>query len=581
MDRIGFGEQDPSLDALGEIPWPSNTTKLVEFYPGVSVKVTVVDSQDEGLRQILEEFADKTTPMSIDLEWRPDKKHMSNPIAVFQFCSSKGVMIVLNSEEHGSPVLKEFLEMHQFIGKGMSVDRKKLRNMFSSAFQGQLEDIEQTLLNSYNLTKNFTDLVETVLGSPAAQFKDKWVSISNWAARPLSVKQILYAAFDAYAVFEIYKQIPRKFSIPADIPPQRKEKKESKKEKKLKKSMERVVKIPREIVRCSIDEILPFVRDPSEAVFKPRPLYSPKQSLFAHLCAYNELEKINEEMFMCHLCDMELRSCDAVDHAWNSHSDRITYVYFPDCSEAYRKKWFPAIHHAVSVCDCNPPNVECSLCKRRFPSFCHFFIHYRFWHWETCDEMIDCDAKTLVVEMWRKFFGARGLCCCDSEFESEDALRDHCWNQHGEFIANLVKHRPTLDESIFEESIENGIMCIDKLAYGEIRNGAITCAFCKTGFDNPGELFVHLLHRHSKIVCLSADEFPRWPLPVTCVHPRVITSIVSTCKQGAIDSHILESVPEGHVCTLCDEVLPTDSEIYQHLLQKHLALTFHTIATSE
>jgi ribonuclease D len=74
--------------------------------------------------------------------------------------------------------------------------------MFDQVFV--IEDIQENRIIPNGLPVNFVDLVN---GPPAAQFKDKIISSSDWSRPPLLTKQLLYAEFDAYAIFRVYWEI--------------------------------------------------------------------------------------------------------------------------------------------------------------------------------------------------------------------------------------------------------------------------------------------------------------------------------------------------------------------------------------
>ena len=217
------------LNDLESINWNEGISKKVEFYTGKPVTVTLVNIENTAqLQQSLANIVDGYHPISIDFEWRPDRsRYMSNPISLFQLGSSKGVLIILNSQNvinkgydqitseklneicPNLSILKEFLSSHSFYGKGMSQDRIKLRELFGKSFN--FEDIQETRIKKHKLTPSFANLVAQLAGKPDAQFKDKRVTISNWNKRPLSAKQILYAAFDAYATRLMWEAFVTKF----------------------------------------------------------------------------------------------------------------------------------------------------------------------------------------------------------------------------------------------------------------------------------------------------------------------------------------------------------------------------------
>lgn len=217
-----------SVEDLEMIYWPEGATKKVEFYTNKPVPVTFVSIEDTShLTQLLNDLIDGN-PMSIDFEWSPDySRYSNNPISLFQICSSKGVVVILNStqviivnDDYTSPrdfankcpnlsILKDFISSHSFYGKGMANDRKKLNSLFGTTFS--IEDIETTKLKRHGLPLGFSRLINQLVGEPSAEFKDKYVSLSDWNARPLTVRQSLYAAFDAYAIRLIREAIASKY----------------------------------------------------------------------------------------------------------------------------------------------------------------------------------------------------------------------------------------------------------------------------------------------------------------------------------------------------------------------------------
>lgn len=217
-----------SVEDLEMIYWPEGATKKVEFYTNKPVPVTFVSIEDTShLTQLLNDLIDGH-PMSIDFEWSPDySRYSNNPISLFQICSSKGVVVILNSarviminDNYTSPrdfankcpnlsILKDFISSHSFYGKGMANDRKKLNSLFGTTFS--IEDIETTKLKRHNLPLGFAKLISQLVGEASAEFKDKYVSLSDWNARPLTVRQSLYGAFDTYAIRLIWEAIASKY----------------------------------------------------------------------------------------------------------------------------------------------------------------------------------------------------------------------------------------------------------------------------------------------------------------------------------------------------------------------------------
>ena len=187
------------------IKWPLGANYLVEFFTSEFIPVELISINDATLENKLASLVDGN-PICLDLEWKPDySKSSNNPISVYQFCSSKGSLLVhAESGCHTTPALEQFLTSNKFFGKGIVVDKKKLKTTLSNKnAKIDIEDIHQ-MLEEYSLPLNFVKLVEAVLGSPTASFKNKKVSVSDWSKPNLSAMQVLYAAFDVVAVYKIY-----------------------------------------------------------------------------------------------------------------------------------------------------------------------------------------------------------------------------------------------------------------------------------------------------------------------------------------------------------------------------------------
>ena len=207
--EIRFGGNSLSLDDYGEFYWYSGEFKNVFFYGDMFVRVLLLNSEDDSLYSSLNSICDGK-PLAIDLEWKPDLNGENNMISIFQFCSSNSVVIVQNESEIGSMDLFRFLRENKFVGKGVHNDNKKLEKMFNCRFE--IEDIEVSKLRPHGLPLNFSKLVEELVGTPNAQFKDVSMSKSDWTRRPLSIQQVLYASFDAYSIYICNKIIEEKFN---------------------------------------------------------------------------------------------------------------------------------------------------------------------------------------------------------------------------------------------------------------------------------------------------------------------------------------------------------------------------------
>lgn len=198
---IYFGENMPTLLDYGEIPWKLNEKYNIEFYPGFIISVLLISIENPRLKDHLEDISNGIEPISLDLEWEEE-------ICLFQFCTSKGCLIIRHPRGPGNLIIRSFFENHSFYGKGNHNDIQKLNEKFGPDFTIDLEDIEQTRLIPNNYSTNFIKMSEQFAGKSTAVFKDKEMTFSNWEVETLSMRQVLYAAFDVVALLKCYPNFP-------------------------------------------------------------------------------------------------------------------------------------------------------------------------------------------------------------------------------------------------------------------------------------------------------------------------------------------------------------------------------------
>lgn len=202
---------------LGYVPWEINEKWNVEFFPGIIVSVQLVSIDNHNLEEILKSYVDDN-PIAMDLEWKPDLNDTSNnPIALFQFCTTRGAIIVKGSRNNDK-VIYRFLKSHKFFMKGAIFDILKLRDCFGRNFTFDFEDIQDTRLLPYGFSTNFSKMIMNFAGTPTVEFKDRYISVSNWDAEVLSKKQVLYSAFDVVGLYQCYHNFyppkrPEKLSV--------------------------------------------------------------------------------------------------------------------------------------------------------------------------------------------------------------------------------------------------------------------------------------------------------------------------------------------------------------------------------
>lgn len=200
MEEIHFSGTDPPLSSYEESSWELGESRIVEFFPGVSFIVSLVSVEDNDFSESLASI-DVDEPIALDLEWEDE-------LCLFQFCSSKGVIIVRHPDGNGNQLLENFLSTHKFYAKGIHNDKKMLMAKFGRNFAENIEDIAKTRLVTYGHSENFKQMTIQFAGQPTAEFKDIRITTSNWAIEKLTKRQVLYAAFDVVALFQAYKNFP-------------------------------------------------------------------------------------------------------------------------------------------------------------------------------------------------------------------------------------------------------------------------------------------------------------------------------------------------------------------------------------
>ena len=594
IDEIKFGKEFPSLDDYENIPWKEGDSKLVNFFEDKQVLVKLVSIENSNLDENLNFLIDGSG-IAVDCEWKPDDSKSNNPIALFQFCSSKGVLLVHNTKPSKNEVMLNFLNNNSFFAKGMSCDRKKLKSMFDTPFE--IEDIQETWLKPYKVSINFEQMVETLVGAPAAQFKDKHISRSDWSQTPLSVKQVLYASFDAYGLYLSYQKLKEQFKEPGVLKP--KEKKKSKKNRADKKKQRKKYS---KTFHPRFDTDVPF-RGPELFIQDRRKekIYIPQHSLDCYSHRHTMVIFMRNKGYIegnrhCNLCniDFTIDEKDAenefpeviLEHCWNCHSDLLVSLYFPLQTEKFQKK----IAQEVALGNLTQKRLDnghylCSICNKESSNMHIAFTHVRLDHYSKIREVNPPPIKQLACDYLVNYGSATKeppMCLlCMQEFNNEDELIDHVWIQHGETLPEIWKHRPTnYDEDTCKECLDLGITAINDFIYGEIAYGIITCWDCRIGFDSPYELFIHLFHKHICFRVLFHRDIPSdFPFMVANLPEELYLIVQRFCQKNTeMEMEIAEIYSQkagfyGH-CNECNLDFDDEDEAFKHFAHNHLVFMF-------
>jgi hypothetical protein len=180
--------------------WEIGETRTVEFFQGINTKVTLLstDAEHEIALKARLDALDGKTPLIMDLEWYAWGRG-PKVISLYQFCASANeVLLVRDLGSEKSGLLTSFLERNAFVGKGCANDKINLRSRYG--FVPKLDDLEDWL-RCHQLPLNFEKMYLRFAGHPMGEFKDRSITMSDWDQDVLTDDQVLYAAFDAIAIF--------------------------------------------------------------------------------------------------------------------------------------------------------------------------------------------------------------------------------------------------------------------------------------------------------------------------------------------------------------------------------------------
>lgn len=213
MEITKFAVEETPITFKGDVrygsKWKHGTMRRVSFFPDKEpVCVVLIDINDPNLEEALS-WLGNNFPMVLDLEW-----YFASSVKtpnVYQISSDKGVLLIHDCESTSSEVLRNFLSNrsgHSFVGKGCGNDRKILVNQFGHDFAINLRDVETAVLKPNGISLNAEMMVKRFAGVPNIPVKDKRMTFSDWDHEELTVHQVLYAAFDAYALTECLPNFP-------------------------------------------------------------------------------------------------------------------------------------------------------------------------------------------------------------------------------------------------------------------------------------------------------------------------------------------------------------------------------------
>jgi hypothetical protein len=202
-------------------------------------------------------------------------------------------------------------------------------------------------------------------------------------------------------------------------------------------------------------------------------------------------------------------------------------------------------------------------------------------HADEIDDMPVHSPKQLILEHLQKTRQVDGLEChlCNLAFATQQQLEDHTWDVHGDLVSEMLKHHPVhYQEDTFRRAFHYGVMCLNDILVGQMCHGSIACSVCKIGFDDPGELFIHLFHRHTRLCAVSAKAIEVWPLRAADMLDELLTTLRRVCMDNAfktlVDRGIYQFDGTAKTCIECKCDLDNEDSAWKHATAFHLVVIF-------
>lgn len=193
----------------------ASTCKYNVNFQGNVIETTVTDKAsdvDEWLQNVESTYHGKTSVVGLDCEWRPHIiRSMSNKTATLQLCiDTKCLIVQMFYLDYIPQSLKDFFTDSNFTFVGVEVqdDAQKLEDEYGLKVTSTA-DIQALAMARWPLRFVRKPGLKGLARGVAELYmeKPKYVSMSNWEARFLSVQQIEYACIDAFASYKIGHKI--------------------------------------------------------------------------------------------------------------------------------------------------------------------------------------------------------------------------------------------------------------------------------------------------------------------------------------------------------------------------------------
>ncbi|XP_043714444.1 Werner Syndrome-like exonuclease [Telopea speciosissima] len=151
--------------------------------------------------------------VGFDIEWRPNRRGVINPVAILQLCVGRRCLIFQIFHSDGIPhSLYSFLNNrnYTFVGVGIREDVNKLYQDYELwvACTMDLRNLAAEKLDMKDLNRaGLKRLAMVVLDTEVE--KPRHITMSNWNGLYLTDAQVHYACLDAFLSFEIGRTLIR------------------------------------------------------------------------------------------------------------------------------------------------------------------------------------------------------------------------------------------------------------------------------------------------------------------------------------------------------------------------------------
>ncbi len=185
-------------------PHKANIAEL-EPFTGLEIEQVFVVTSERQAGLALEELMQART-VGFDTESKPTflKGQKSEGPHVLQFATTEKAFIFQSHFTESHPAIIELLKSSELtkIGFGLGGDLDQISNRFGLR-PGAIVDLDRSFkLLGYRNAVGAKSAVAMLFNRKLS--KSKSITTSNWAARELTERQLLYAANDAYAAIRVY-----------------------------------------------------------------------------------------------------------------------------------------------------------------------------------------------------------------------------------------------------------------------------------------------------------------------------------------------------------------------------------------